>query len=63
MDENGYNFKLVTTFSDGDRVTEFFRSQREANSAKKWWVRVQKLDANDSAVDHYTIESFRVVAL
>lgn len=62
MDENGYSYKLITAFSDGDVVTEYFRSQRAANSAKKWWIRVQKLDAN-SEIDIYEIDSFRVVAL
>ena len=62
MDENGYNFKLTTTFSDGDVVREFFKSQRAANRAKQWWVRVQKLDT-EHGTDQYEIESFRVVAL
>lgn len=62
MDENGYNFKLTTDFSDGDTVTEYFTSQRAANRAKKWWVRVQRLDA-EHGIDLYTINSFRIEAL
>ncbi len=63
MDENGNNFKLTTKFSDGDVVTEYFFSQRGANRAKKWWVHVQKLDAEHGTEDPYEIESFRMVAL
>lgn len=62
MDENGYNYSLTTTFSDGDVVTEYFRSQRAANRAKQWWVRIQKLDA-EHGIDVYEISSFRMVAL
>lgn len=62
MDENGYSFKLTTTFSDGDVTTELFRSQRAANRAKQWWVRIQKIDAEHGIVV-YTINSFRIEAL
>lgn len=62
MDENGYNFKLTTSFSDGDVLTEFFRRQRAVNRAKQWWVRVQKIDAEHGIV-LYTINNFRIEAL
>lgn len=62
MDENKHVFKLTTAFNDGQMVTEFFRSQRAANRAKQWWVRVQKIDA-EHGIELYEISSFRIEAL
>jgi hypothetical protein len=57
MDENGYNFKTTTTFDDGDVVTEYFKTQRGCNWAKRWWYVAQKIEGGTYSVTGFEVEA------